>query len=364
MTKNIFQKYYHNKLRSICRNFNGIVVDNKVQEIDDLQNYFTKLHGKLNSNEKVLITYHNHSWEPILLIATSMGLRKKVGQQNWLDENDIKGILKLSGFEIITTQKRLMGLITTTVAKPKPLKLNNRKYSVSIIIPARNEEENISNIVPSIPRFGKSQEIIFIEGHSHDNTWEKITAETMKKREVHVLGFKQKGKGKADAVWLGFAKAKGEILMIYDADRTVDAKDLSKFYNAMALNFGDFANGSRMVYPMENQAMQTLNKIANKMFSTVFTWILGQRFKDTLCGTKALFKKDYLYMKKHNKKYFKMDPFGDFALIFGAIKNNLKVIEIPVRYKERVYGTTNIKRFKHGLILLKMAVVALKEFKG
>jgi hypothetical protein len=363
---NIFQKLYHRDLEKTYKDFSGVILDNVIGDIPNLQDYFESLRIEIDPNTRILISYHNPSWEPVLTLASKLGLRKKVGVQNWLDQEDLKNILELSDFEVISSQKRFFGITAITIARIKnnDLRIKNN-YSVSIIIPARNEEGNIPKIIPNIPKFGKWQEIIFVEGHSTDKTWGVINKQITKyaNNQIKVKAYKQKGKGKADAVWLGFEKAKGDILMIYDADRTVDAKDLPKFFNALALHPNAFANGSRMIYPMENQAMQTLNKIGNKIFGSLFTRILGQKFKDTLCGTKALFRKDYVYMRKHNKKYFKMDPFGDFALIFGAIKNNLKVIEIPVRYKERQYGTTNISRFRHGLILLRMTIVAFKEFK-
>ncbi len=241
-----------------------------------------------------------------------------------------------------------------------------KKFSVSIIIPARNEEGNIAKIIPSIPKFGKWQEFIFVEGNSQDHTWEKIqitknklqTNSKLQKFKRTIKTFKQKDRGKADAVWLGLKKAKGDILMIYDADRTVPPKELPKFFKALTTNKGRFANGNRLLYPMETGAMQTLNKIGNKIFSFLFTRILGQHFTDTLCGTKAFWKKDFKKFKRS-----KTDPFGDFDLIFGAIRNNLKVVEIPVHYKERIYGTTNINRFYHGLLLGKMTFLAFKEFK-
>jgi glycosyltransferase involved in cell wall biosynthesis len=301
-----------------------------------------------------------------------------VGIQNWLYQDDLKNILEISGFEVIFSKKRFFGITTITVARPINHQTStiNHKYSVSIIIPARNEEGNIPKIIPSIPKFGKSQEIVFVEGNSQDDTWERIKIEELRfknaakhksliinHKSLFVRAYKQKGKGKADAVKLGFEKATGDILMIYDADRTVNASDLSKFYSALANGSSKFINGSRLVYPMEKDAMQALNKIGNKFFGSLFTWILGTRFKDTLCGTKALFRSDFVKYKKDYNRYLKTDPFGDFALIFTAIKNNLKVIEIPVRYKERVYGSTNINRFRHGLLLFKMATMALKEFK-
>jgi hypothetical protein len=367
MALNIFQKIYYSDLKRVYKKFSGVVLSNVVSDTPDLVGYFEKISKKISPETRILITYHSHLWEPILSLASILGLRKKVGIQNWLDENDIENILNISGFEVISTQTRLMGLIMLTTARKRPEGVKLKKeYSVSIIVPARNEEGNIPKIALSIPKFGKWQEIVFVEGNSKDKTWDKIQIELSKKHKAYLTlkAFKQSGKGKADAVWLGFEKAKGEILMIYDADRTVSPTDLPKFYKVLATSLGEFANGSRMVYPMENDSMRFLNQIGNKLFGFIFTKILGQNFKDTLCGTKALFRKDYVYIRKHNKRYFKMDPFGDFALIFGAIKNNLKVVEIPIRYRERVYGTTNINRFRHGLMLLKMTLLAYKEFRS
>jgi hypothetical protein len=357
MTTNIFQKLYHKDLRKVYGKFHGVILDNIIGDIPDLQNYFEELRRYLTPQTRLLISYHNSVLEPIFTLASKIGLRRKDGIQNWLNEDDLKNILNLSGFETISSQKRFFGITTITIARPiYPLPAKNRPFSVSIIIPARNEAENIPKIIPAIPKFGKSQEIIFVEGNSTDDTWIRVKNEERKRKNVKT--FKQKGKGKADAVKLGLSKAKGDILMIYDADRTVDTKDLKKFYNVLATGLGEFANGSRLVYPMEKDAMQTLNKFGNQIFSWLFTWILGQHFKDTLCGTKAFFRKDYLKFK-----HTKTDPFGDFDLIFGAIRKNLKVVEIPVKYRERVYGSTNINRFWHGLLLAKMAWLAFLEFK-
>lgn len=384
--QNIFQKFYRQELQRIYKKYsdngknkNVYFIGDAVGDTKDLQKYFESLRRAKPENTRLLITYYNHLWEPVLSFASRVGIRKKVGVQNWLDQNDLIGILNLAGFEPVFIEKRILlpveipvvsdffnnylsklpvlnslCLISAVLARPKPAAI--KKYSVSIIVPARNEEGNIGKIIPSIPVFGKSREFIFVEGHSTDNTWNEIIKTASKHKNVKF--FKQKKAGKADAVRLGFSKATGDILMIYDADRTVDGPDLLKFYNALASGIGEFANGSRLIYPMEGQAMQTLNKIGNKLFSSAFSWILGQRFKDTLCGTKVFFRKDYLKFK-----HSKTDPFGDFDLIFGAIRNNLKVVEIPVRYKEREYGSTNIKRFKHGLMLLKSVFIALNEFK-
>ncbi|KKR62496.1 MAG: type 12 methyltransferase [Candidatus Woesebacteria bacterium GW2011_GWA1_40_43] len=352
MSQNIFQKLYYRDLQKVYKSFSTsggeIILDNVIGDVPDLQTYFEDLRKIISSETKVLISYHNHKWEPILNLASSLGLRKKVGVQNWLDQDDLKNILYISGFEVVNTQSRFFGITSVTVVRPKLQTTRNKnQYSVSIIVPARNEEGNIKKIISSIPKFGKWQEIIFVEGGSSDHTWDKIMNEKFKitnksqnsKSKIQIKAYKQTGKGKADAVRLGFEKATGDILMIYDADRTVPSSDLPKFYNVLAGGFGEFANGSRLVYPF------------------------GQHFKDTLCGTKAIFRDDYLKMKKDYLKYLEVDPFGDFALIFAAIKHNLKVVEIPVRYREREYGSTNIRRFYHGLLLFKLAWIALKEFK-
>lgn len=358
--RNIFQQLYYKDLSRVYIGFKGRVIDNKIQDTPDIQAYLEKARKKISNNQKVLISYHNNTWEPVLVLASFLGLRKQAGLQNWLTKEDVENLLNLSGFEVISTENRFFGISTITIARAKAKTDRlNKKYSVSIVIPARNEEKNISKIIPSMPSFGKSQEFIFVEGHSKDNTWQEIEKERKKRypKKIKVIALKQKGTGKADATWLGLKKARGQILMIYDADRTVSSNDLIKFYNVLSTGLGQFANGNRLLYPMHGDAMRTLNKLGNQIFGLLFTRILGQRFRDTLCGTKAFFKRDFKKFKRS-----KTDPFGDFDLIFGAIRSKLKVVEVPVKYKERVYGSTNINRFYHGLLLFKMVCLAYKEF--
>ena len=294
MTKNIFQRLYHKDLDLVYKNFSAgggeIILDNIIGDIHDLQSYFEDLRNKIKPNTKILISYHNQRWEPILNLASALGLRKKVGIQNWLDQDDLENILNISGFELVSFQKRFFGITAITVVRPAfshKLVSSNRQFSVSIIVPTKNEEGNIRKIIPSIPKFGKHQEILFIEGNSTDNTWSAIQDEVKRSQSSprlrRVKAFKQKLKGKADAVRLGFEKASGEILMIYDADMTVPAGDLPKFYNALVSGIGEFANGSRLVYPMEDQAMQFLNKLGNQFFGSVFT-----RFWENNCQSTRL----------------------------------------------------------------------------
>ncbi len=250
------------------------------------------------------------------------------------------------------------------VARPIFNESKFKKPSVSVIIPARNEAGNIENAIKLIPSMGPRDEIIFIEGNSRDNTWEMIERLKQKYKRIKIIRTAQQdGRGKGDAVRKGFGMAKNEILMILDADLTVRPQDLAKFYNALLENKGEFVNGSRMVYPMEKQAMQFLNMIGNKFFAVAFTYILGQAFKDTLCGTKVLTRSHYLKIAKNRQYFGDFDPFGDFDLIFGAIRLGLKVIEVPVHYHSRKYGSTNIQRWRHGIILIKMLLFSAFRIK-
>ncbi len=215
-----------------------------------------------------------------------------------------------------------------------------------------------------MPKMGPDDEIIFVEGHSKDDTWQKIQEVQQKyAAQFKMISVKQDGVGKKDAVIKGFSLATKDIFMILDADLTVSPEDLPKFYRALVSDKGEFINGSRLVYPMEKQAMRFLNMIANKFFAIAFSFVLGEKFKDTLCGTKVLRRETYQRIKSHSSYFGDFDPFGDFDLIFGAARLGLKIVEIPIFYKERKYGSTNIRRWKHGLMLLRMLMFAARKIK-
>ena len=240
--------------------------------------------------------------------------------------------------------------------------------SASVIIPCRNEKGNIRNALERLPLFTKDLEIIFVEGHSKDGTWAEVKKVIKDKRFID-KGFKMKaiqqpGKGKADAVFAAFDVASKDVLIILDGDLTVPPEDIPKFWKKIVKGEGEYINGSRLVYPMENQAMRFLNYIANKLFSLLFTWLLGQRYTDTLCGTKVIRRKHYLKASIRNKDLGDFDPFGDFFIIFGASRLNLKMIEVPIRYRAREYGETQISRFSHGLLLVKMVIFAFFKLKA
>jgi glycosyltransferase involved in cell wall biosynthesis len=234
---------------------------------------------------------------------------------------------------------------------------------VSIVVPARNEAGNIKEIFARTPDLGRSTELVFVEGHSTDGTWSAIehemAAHPRRRSQLH----RQTGVGKGDAVRLGFSKASGGILMILDADLTVPPEDLPRFYDALRTGQAEFVNGVRLVYPVETQAMRFMNLVGNKFFSLAFSWLLGQPVKDTLCGTKALSKTDYELIAANRAHFGDFDPFGDFDLLFGAAKLGLKIVDLPIRYRARRYGATNISRWRHGLLLLRMTLVAARRIK-
>jgi SAM-dependent methyltransferase len=374
------------------KKFDLIILSNLVGYVDDIQVIFKELHKVSHKDTKVILTYYNYTWEPILRFMEKLGLKTRTPLQNWLSIQDINNLLYLSGFDVYRNTKRLLipfyiplismifnrylaklpvlkslGLNTYTFAKPESRLQENeyeKKYSVSVVIPARNESGNIESAIQRLPQLGNRTEIIFVEGNSTDDTWETIQKIADKYKHSHnIVIARQDGKGKGDAVRKGFSIATGDILMILDADLTVPPEDLPKFYSAIASGRGDFINGSRLVYNMEKEAMRFLNLLGSKFFSMAFTWVLDRPFKDTLCGTKVLFKKDYERLIQNREFFGDFDPFGDFDLIFGAHKLNLKTVEVPIRYRERTYGSTNISRFRHGLILLRMTLFAARKIK-
>lgn len=235
--------------------------------------------------------------------------------------------------------------------------------SVSVIVPARNEVGNIRPLFERLPRMGSRTELVLVEGGSTDGTPEEIERCRAAFPDLPCLHLKQAGKGKGDAMRLGFARATGDILMILDSDLTVTPEDLPRFYEVLAEGRGRFVNGVRLVYPMEGEAMRFLNFLANKFFSLAFSWLLSQPIKDTLCGTKALWRWDERAIAAGRAYFGDFDPFGDFDLLFGAAKRNLKIVEIPIRYRDRSYGTTKIDRWTHGWLLLQMVVFAARRLK-
>lgn len=369
--------------------FDYIILSDTIGYLDDVQQVLMQLHAACHADTRLIITYQNALWSPVLGAAESIGLKMPEKCQNWLDKGDIANLLTISDFDTVRTGKRMLmpryvplfselmnryvanlplfnrlGLFTFVVARSLRHAVPTTVPSVTVVVPARNEAGNIEAIVRRTPQMGSRTELLFVEGNSTDNTWaevQRVCATYTGPLELSCM--QQPGKGKGDAVRKGYSHATGDILMILDADMTVPPEDLPKFYEAIASGRGEYINGSRLVYPMEDQAMRTLNLMGNKFFSMAFSWLLSQRIKDTLCGTKVMTQANYKRLAAGRGYFGDFDPFGDFDLIFGSAKLNLKFVEIPIRYRARTYGETNISRFKHGWLLLKMTFFALNKIK-
>jgi SAM-dependent methyltransferase len=377
-----------NAIKSLPGPFDVILIADTFGSLDDCQGLLESLHSLCTRETRVIVAYFSHLWYPLLKFSEHLGLRMPQRQQNVLAAADILALAALADFETVKAEARMLmpvrmlglGRLINRFVSPFPLirSFCLRHYSVcrslrraddavksaTVVIPARNERGNIEAAVRRIPPFADDIEIIFVEGHSTDGTWEEIERVAACYLHYDIKTMRQSGVGKANAVFAGFDGARGDVLMILDADLTVPPEQLPKFWQAIRSGKAEFVNGSRLVYPMEDQAMRFLNLIANKAFSIIFTWLLSQRLTDTLCGTKVLRRADYQRLKAGRDYFGDFDPFGDFDLIFGASKLGLKIMEAPIRYASRTYGETQISRFRHGLMLLRMVVFAFLRIKA
>ena len=371
--------------------FDFIIICDTIGYLEDITKTLDNLHKYLNEDTRLIISYYSPLWLPFLNLATLFKLKMSNINSTLLGTSDVFNFLESSQYQTVRIDRKILipfslfGLerIINRYIAPLPLFSSiclrhynisrslkvidkSQKKSASIIIPCKNERGNIGNAIKRIPKFADKMEVIFVEGNSSDGTWEEIkkVIKENKKNKIDIKAFKQPAKGKADAVFHAFELASNDILIILDGDLTVAPESLEKFWKKISSGEAEYINGSRLIYPMDNNAMRFLNYIANKIFSILFSWLLGQRFTDTLCGTKVLSKRNYLKAKSKNKDLGNFDPFGDFFIIFGASRLCLKITEVPIRYKARVYGETQISRFSHGLLLIKMLIYAFLKIKA
>jgi SAM-dependent methyltransferase len=370
--------------------FDAVICDRLCHSVLDVRALLADLGERLARDGRLFLTTFNYLWELPARTAEALGWKLPAPTSNWLSESDFQNLFDMTGLEVVRFEDRLMlpfdvpGLgtlfnqyvvklpgfevlslyrvyVLRRRALPRPVR---PPATVSVVVPARNEAGNVDGAITRTPVMGAGTELIFVEGGSSDGTWERIQEAMASYRgPLKLAAYKQTGKGKGDAVRVGFAKATGDLLMILDADLTVPPEDLPVFYDAAISGYADYLQGTRLVYPMEAGAMRFFNKLGNIAFSRLFTYLLHQPIKDTLCGTKVLWRVDYERLAAGRHVFGDFDPFGDFDLIFGAARLNLKLGEIPVRYRDRVYGETNIQRWKHGWLLLKMSAVAARKLK-
>ena len=351
----------------------------------DIQKHLNELQENIDSNTRLIVVGYNCYLRIIYNLGTFLGLKSgDYNRLSFLRRVDIENLAIISGYEVVKYYPIIyfpfscltIGTLVNRVISAIPLisrfsmveivilrslkHTSNYRPSLSIVIPARNEEGNIKNAIQFLPEFGAKTEVIFVEGHSSDDTWEEIKKVTDEYTgPLAIKRIKQKGKGKGNAVREGFALAEGELLTILDADLTMPPQLLPRFYEAFVEGHGEFINGSRLLYPMEGEAMRTLNWFGNIFFAKALSYVLGVRLSDSLCGTKLFTKTDYQRMVLWREDFGDFDPFGDFEVLFPASALGLKIIDIPIRYKDRTYGETNISRFSHGYMLLKMVIIGL-----
>jgi SAM-dependent methyltransferase len=371
--------------------FDVVVISETINDAWDVQKLLQAVRSVCTPETRVILNFFNRAWQVPVAIARKLGLAQPLLRQNWLSVTDIRNLLSLSGFEVVSVRGEILlplrvpflnaffdrflvklwpfshlAMTHFVVARPDPKVIGSPvspDATVTVVVPARNEAGHIREILERIPRIGGGTEIILVEGNSTDGTYDVIEEVVRELGNPDIRYFRQPGVGKGDAVRAGFSVAGGDILMILDADMTVAPEDLPRFFEALVDGRGEFINGVRLVYPMEDEAMQFLNYLGNKFFGVAFSWLLAQPVKDTLCGTKVMTQGVYQKIVANRAYFGDFDPFGDFDLLFGAARLNLKIVDLPIRYRQRRYGSTNIDRWRHGLLLLRMAAFAARKLR-
>ncbi len=371
--------------------FDVVVISDLVNDAWDVQRLLERVANLCHPGTRVVLNTFNTVWQLPMMLASSMGLARSNLKQNWLSIQDVQNLLKLAGLETITISGEILWPLRTPVvdtvfnrvlvklwplnhlalthfviARPDPRRAGSaieKNARVSVVVPARNEAGHIDEILERLPQMGSGTEVIFVEGNSTDDTLAVIRSAVERRDDPDIRYYQQPGKGKGDAVRWGYRHATGDVFMILDADMTVAPEDLPRFLDALVDGSGELINGVRLVYPMEAQAMQFLNYLGNKFFGLAFSWLLGQPVKDTLCGTKVVSRSNYELIAANRSYFGDFDPFGDFDLLFGAAKANLKITDLPIRYRQRRYGSTNIDRWRHGVVLLRMAAFAARKLR-
>ena len=356
----------------------------------DIQGLLETVRPHVARRSRIVVALYNSYFAWLFRLADRIGLRQGPPIITFITQADLDQLARLAGFQVVRLRPvayvpwhffglgsllnivmpavpglRWLSLVTVAVLRPRISAIRERP-SLSIVIPARNERGNIEDALRRMPNFGADTEAIFVEGHSSDGTWEEIqrvTALWDGRSGLRVRALQQVGKGKADAVRLGFSKATGDVLTILDADLTMPPEKLTRFYEAYCQGAADFVNGTRLVYPMEGEAMRFLNRLGNVFFAKLLSFVLDVRLGDSLCGTKLVSRRDYERFVRWRSDFGDFDPFGDFELLFPAAVLGTGIIDIPVYYRARTYGTTNIRRFRDGAILFRMSMTGLLRIK-
>ncbi len=356
------------------------ILFNDIGDTVDVLQALRNLKPLCQRHTRVLVTTYNHLWEPLVTFAEWSGMKVPRSEQNWLSTTDIRNLLKLAGFEALETHRvvilpKYLPLLSSilnrfcarlpflnklcmtqvVVARVVPQPVLPERLSVSVVIPCKNEKGNVEEAVRRVPPLADRTELIFCDDRSTDGTAEEVLRVQALYPEKNIRLEHGPGVCKSRNVWTGFNAATGDILMILDADLTTIPEELPYFIDVILSGQAEFVNGSRLVYPVPKGAMNGANMLGNKFFSVAFTYLLGQRVKDTLCGTKVLWRSDWERIKPMLGSWGTEDRWGDYELLLGAAKLNLKILDLPVHYQERIHGSTKMtKVFRNGLVMLKM----------
>jgi ubiquinone/menaquinone biosynthesis C-methylase UbiE/glycosyltransferase involved in cell wall biosynthesis len=388
--------------------FDYVIASDIVGELGDIAAMLEGARAACHGDSRLLITFHNPALEGFLRAAQRLRLAMPPARQNWVGQKVMANLLELGDYRLETlthsllvpkyiplvsswVNRRVSGkkpfryvdLVNVIVARPIVPRPEAKQLSATVLIPCRNEVGNIEGAIDRIPELGVHTEILFVDGSSTDGTKEKIEEMIQRwrgEKDIRLLlqvpdadysrpvvhpdaPTKMLRLGKGDAVRKGFEVANGDVLIILDADLTVPPEDLPRFFLPIATGKADLVNGTRLVYPMEKRAMRFINYLGNWFFSVLFTWLLEQPIRDTLCGTKALNKSSYQKIKEGRAYFGEFDPFGDFDLLFGAARQNLRIIEVPVRYRRRTAGVSKVRVSTHGWLLLAMSLIGFRRLK-
>lgn len=367
--------------------FDYIIINGTLDEVDDIQMFLGKLRRVCSPTTRIIADNHNPIWASILKLAENLGVKMPQPPQNWLPAYDLKNLFFVSGLEVIRTRNSLLLpfyvpvvawlanrilaahwpfhylCLTRFLVARYPLPPSPGHVTCSVVITCRDERENIEPLIQRTALLGNETELIFSEGHSKDGTRAEIQRCMAQYPHRNIRLVIQDGIGQGDAMRKGFSTATGDLILWLEADLTTPPEEILKLYAVLSEGKGEFVNGSRLVYPMPKGSMRTLNLWGNRFFGRLFTWLLEQQFRDTLCGLKGLTRTGYEKIVAERNYFGAFDPFGDFELLFGAGRCNLKIVEVPVHYRPRSYGETKISRFRDGLLLLRMSWLALWRLK-
>tara|TARA_B110000977_G_scaffold125183_1_gene160299 strand:+ start:1495 stop:2904 length:1410 start_codon:yes stop_codon:yes gene_type:complete len=334
------------------------------------QKFITKnlidLNEKIDNECRVIVLSKSIFWSTLINFYKKI---KNIGpdKNNFLPYSNLRKIFLNTNFEIVKNEKiiffpfqfslltkfinqifrfpvlNFFCMINLTVLK----KVQKKNYQaegkkISFIIPCKNEGGNIKFFYEKIINSTINAEFLFGNDNSSDNTLDEIKKlqQAIPNKEIKI--YDGPGVCKSENVYKGINLASGEIILIYDADLTVSFDDLVNSINLLLKTDADFINCTRMIMPQQKNAMKFLNFYGNLFFAFLFSILFKQKITDTLCGTKIFFKKDWEQIKKYNNTWGAKDLWGDFDLLLGAYKNNLKIVENPISYTDRKEDETKM----------------------